>query len=138
VAVIGDSAPVEVRPGEGLPLGASWDGVGTNFSLFSENADGVELCLFDDDGTEQRLPMADRIGFPWHCYLPGVGPGQRYGYRVHGPWDPGSGHRFNPPKLLLDPYAKAVAGTVDRQAANALHYVPSGEAGRRLGTRRRR
>ncbi len=102
-----------VWPGEPYPLGATFDGVGTNFSLFSEHADGVELCLFDEDGAETRIPVEEVSGHCWHAYLPDVGPGQRYGYRVHGPYDPAAGKRFNPAKLLLDPYAKAVAGDID-------------------------
>ena len=104
-------------PGAAYPLGATWDGWGTNFAVFSEVADGVELCLFAGDGseadtarTETRLQMTEADGFVWHAYLPGVGPGQRYGYRVHGPYDPGAGLRCDPSKLLLDPYAKAVHG----------------------------
>ena len=100
----------QVRPGEPLPLGASWDGRGTNFSLFSETAERVELCLFDGDGREGRIVLPARTAFCWHGYLPGVGPGQRYGFRVHGPWDPGQGMRCNPSKLLLDPYARAISG----------------------------
>ena len=73
-----------------------WTGDGTNFSLFTENAERVELCLFDDDGHETRIEMPERTAFNWHCFVPGVGPGQRYGYRVHGPYEPGQGHRFNP------------------------------------------
>jgi isoamylase len=103
----------EVWPGRPFPMGATWDGGGTNFSVFSENATRVELCLFDDDGIETRVPMNNRRAMNWHCYLPGVGPGQRYGLRVHGPFAPSDGHRFNPAKLLLDPYAKAIDGTVD-------------------------
>ncbi|GAA0608578.1 glycogen debranching protein GlgX [Sporichthya brevicatena] len=104
---------MEVWPGRPYPSGATYDGVGTNFSLFSEVAERVELCLFDDDGgDERRVVMEEVDGFVWHCYLPGVGPGQRYGYRVHGPHDPGRGLRCNPAKLLLDPYAKAVDGDV--------------------------
>ena len=102
----------EVWPGEPYPLGASWDGVGTNFSLFSEVAERVELCLFDDDGTETRVELTEVDAFVWHGYLPGVMPGQRYGYRVHGPYDPAAGHRCDPAKLLLDPYGKAVQGGV--------------------------
>jgi len=100
-------------PGTSYPLGASYDGAGTNFALFSEVADHVDLCLFEADGTETvvRLPEVD--GFVHHGYLPGIGPGQRYGYRVHGPYDPASGPRCNPNKLLIDPYAKAVDGAVD-------------------------
>jgi isoamylase len=101
-----------VWPGGSYPLGATYDGVGTNFALFSEVAERVELCLFDEDGTETRVPLHEVDGFVWHGYLPGIGPGQRYGYRVHGPYDPGRGQRCNPAKLLLDPYAKAIEGGV--------------------------
>ncbi|MCU1595085.1 MAG: glgX [Frankiales bacterium] len=100
-------------PGAPYPLGATYDGSGTNFAIFSEVATGVELCLFDHDGTETRVPLKERDAFVWHGYLPSVGPGQRYGYRVHGPYDPAQGHRCNPSKLLLDPYAKSVEGDVD-------------------------
>jgi glycogen operon protein len=103
---------MRVWPGTAYPLGATWDGSGTNFALFSEVAEQVELCLFDGDEPETRVPMPEVDGFVWHCYLPGVGPGQRYGYRVHGPYEPGQGHRCNPAKLLLDPYAKAIDGQV--------------------------
>jgi glycogen operon protein len=113
-------------PGRPFPLGATWDGQGTNFSLFSEHAERVELCLFDADGGETRVPLEERTAHNWHGYLPAVGPGQRYGYRVHGPWDPHRGRRFNPAKLLIDPYAKAIDGTVDPRAANVLPYVPTG------------
>ena len=99
-----------VWPGTSYPLGATYDGAGTNFALYSYVADQVELCLFDDDGTETRLPLREVDGFVWHAYLPGVGPGQRYGYRVRGPYDPAAGNRCNPSKLLLDPYAKAIDG----------------------------
>ena len=102
-----------VWPGSGYPLGATYDGSGTNFALFSEVAERVELCLFDDEGNETRVDLPERDAFVWHGYLPGVGPGQRYGYRVHGPYDPANGHRCNPSKLLLDPYAKAVEGEID-------------------------
>jgi isoamylase len=104
---------MEVWPGTPYPLGATFDGAGTNFTLFSEVADGVELCLFSSDGTETRIPLAEREAFVWHAYLPRVGPGQRYGYRVHGPHDLRAGHRCNPTKLLLDPYAKAIEGRND-------------------------
>ena len=100
-------------PGTPYPLGATYDGSGTNFALFSEVAERVDLCLYDDDGTETEVQLRERDAFVWHGYLPGVGPGQRYGYRVHGPYDPAQGHRCNPAKLLLDPYAKAVEGEVD-------------------------
>jgi isoamylase len=104
---------MRVWPGSAYPLGATYDGTGTNFALFSEVADRVQLCLFDEDGTEERVDLAERDAFVWHGYLPNVGPGQRYGFRVHGPYDPASGHRCNPSKLLLDPYAKAVDGDID-------------------------
>ncbi|GAA3440648.1 glycogen debranching protein GlgX [Planomonospora venezuelensis] len=100
----------EVWPGEPYPLGGTWDGVGTSFSVFSEVAERVELCLFDDDGREERVELPEVDGFVWHGYLPGIMPGQRYGYRVHGPYEPSQGHRCNPAKLLLDPYAKAIEG----------------------------
>ncbi|HZS19859.1 MAG TPA: glycogen debranching protein GlgX, partial [Pseudonocardiaceae bacterium] len=102
-------------PGTAYPLGATYDGAGTNFALFSECADAVELCLFDDGGDaraiETRIRLDEVDGFVWHGYLPGIGPGQHYGYRVHGPYDPATGHRCNPAKLLIDPYAKAVSAT---------------------------
>jgi isoamylase len=112
-------------PGRPFPLGATWDGDGTNFALFSEHAESVELCLFDDSGREERYPLGERTAFNWHGYLPGVGPEQRYGYRVHGPYDPPNGHRFNAAKLLIDPYAKAIDGGVTWSAANVLPYAPS-------------
>ncbi len=115
-----------VWPGDPFPLGESWDGHGTNFSLFSENAERVDLCLFDRDGNEESIPVENRTAFNWHCYLPGIGPGQRYGYRVHGPYEPATGLRFNAAKLLIDPYAKAIEGAIDWDAANTLPYVPSG------------
>ena len=104
---------MELWPGHPYPLGATYDGAGTNFALFSEVAEVVELCLIDDDGTERRVELSEVDGFVWHGYLPSVGPGQRYGYRVHGPFDPGQGQRCNPAKLLLDPYAKAIEGQID-------------------------
>ena len=97
-------------PGSPYPLGAVFDGGGTNFSIFSEVADRIELCLFDDDGSETRVTLPERNGMIWHGYLPRVSPGQRYGYRVHGPFDPERGLRCDPSKLLLDPYAKAIDG----------------------------
>ena len=103
---------MEVWPGEPFPLGATYDGAGTNFSLFSEVAERVELCLFGEAGTESRIRLSEQTAFCWHGYLPGVGPGQRYGYRVHGPYEPRAGLRCNGAKLLLDPYAKAVEGEV--------------------------
>jgi isoamylase len=115
---------MEVWPGRPFPLGATWDGEGTNFSLFTEHGTSVELCLFDEDDDETRIPMSERTAFNWHCYLPGVGPGQRYGFRVDGPYEPLNGHRFNPAKLLIDPYAKAIEGPVAWNEANTLGYVP--------------
>jgi isoamylase len=120
---------MRIWPGMAYPLGATWDGSGTNFALFSEAAERVELCLFDEEGAarsaaspagrryggrarETRIELTEVDGFVWHGYLPGVGPGTRYGYRVHGPYEPDRGHRCNPAKLLLDPYAKAVQGQV--------------------------
>ena len=105
----------KVRPGRPYPLGATWDGEGVNFALFSENATAVELCLFDrpDPAKEShRIRMEERTDQIWHVYLPEVRPGQLYGYRVHGPYEPGAGHRFNPSKVLIDPYAKAIAGAM--------------------------
>ncbi|HEX4493649.1 MAG TPA: glycogen debranching protein GlgX [Acidimicrobiia bacterium] len=116
----------EVWPGRPFPLGALWDGTGTNFSLFSEHAEAVELCLFDADDHETRIQVHERTAFHWHCFLPGVGPSQRYAYRVHGAYDPEKGQRFNPAKLLIDPYAKAIEGPIAYQVANVLPYVPDG------------
>jgi isoamylase len=107
------SEAIETWPGRPYPFGAAYDGAGTNFSLFSEAAEGVELCLFDDGGGEQRVALEEVDAFCWHAYLPAVTPGQRYGYRILGPWAPGHGQRCNPAKLLLDPYAKAIDGQVD-------------------------
>ncbi|MGH3096794.1 MAG: glycogen debranching protein GlgX, partial [Streptosporangiales bacterium] len=108
---------MQVWPGQHYPRGATYTGAGTNFAFFSEIADRVQLCLFDDNGTEHRYDLPEVDGYTWHGYLPGVGPGQRYGYRVHGPWDPAHGSRCNPAKLLLDPYAKAVEGGVKWNSA---------------------
>ena len=107
-----------VLPGKPLPLGAVWDGTGVNFALYSENASGVELCLYDGRSGHQTdcIPLKETTAFTWHCYLPGVQPGQLYGYRVHGPWEPEKGLRFNPAKLLIDPYARAISGDIDWNA----------------------
>jgi isoamylase len=115
-----------VWPGAPFPLGATWDGEGTNFSLFSEHAEHVELCLFDERGGEERVQLGERTAFNWHGYLPGIGPGQRYAFRVHGHYKPEQGVRFNAAKLLIDPYAKAIEGAVDWSAANVLPYVADG------------
>ncbi len=103
-----------VWPGRPYPRGATWDGEGVNFAIFSESAERVDLCLFDSDGRRevQRIELRERTDFVWHCYLPQARPGLVYGYRVHGPYDPERGLRFNPHKLLLDPYAKAISGSI--------------------------
>lgn len=104
-----------ILPGQPYPLGATWDGKGVNFALYAENATGVELCLFDvaNAESEARVPVAERSHHVWHVYLPGIQPGQHYGYRVSGPYEPQNGHRYNANKLLLDPYAKAISGVID-------------------------
>lgn len=104
---------MQIRPGSMYPLGASYDGAGVNFALFSKVAQKVELCLFDEEDNETRIEMTEQNSYVWHNYLPGIQPGQRYGYRVYGPYDPQRGLRCNPNKLLLDPYAKAIEGNVD-------------------------
>ncbi|WP_114856047.1 glycogen debranching protein GlgX [Brachybacterium sp. YJGR34] len=101
---------MQIWTGQAYPLGATFDGSGTNFALYSEVAERVELCLIDEDGAERRIGITEVDAYVWHVYLPSVQPGQRYGYRVHGPYDPAAGHRCDPSKLLLDPYAKAIAG----------------------------
>jgi glycogen operon protein len=124
---------VKVWPGKPYPLGAYWDGSGTNFSVFSEVADRVELCLFDSDGAlTLRVDLPEVFALCWHGYLPGIGPGQLYAFRVHGPWDPDQGHRFDPSKLLLDPYAKATVGQVEWNEAVFAHRFddPDGEPNR--------
>jgi isoamylase len=103
---------LHIWPGAAYPLGATWDGWGTNFALFSESAEAVELCLFDEAGAEQRVALSEVDGFVWHGYLPAISPGQRYGYRLHGRYEPRHGMRYAPSKLLLDPYGKAVEGDV--------------------------
>lgn len=115
-----------LRPGRPYPLGATWDGKGTNFALYSENATGIELCLFDEQGVETRVPLREQTAFVWHGYLPSVKPGQRYGYRVHGEYAPERGLRFNPNVVLLDPYAKALDGT-EQFDRGVFGYVPGGD-----------
>ena len=107
------AGPLEVWPGKAYPLGSTYDGYGTNFAVFSEVAERVVLCLFDADGNETCVPMPEVDGFVWHAFIPNVEPGQRYGYRVQGPYDPANGLRCNPNKLLLDPYSKAIDGSFD-------------------------
>lgn len=104
---------MQIRPGSMYPLGASYDGAGVNFALYSQVAQKVELCLFDEHDVETRIEMTERNSCVWHNYIPGLHPGQRYGYRVYGPYDPVHGLRCNPNKLLLDPYAKAIEGNID-------------------------
>jgi len=103
----------ELSPGSLVPLGATWDGEGINFALYSENATGVLLCLFDAEDHELQIPLREQTAFVWHGYVPGLAPCQRYGFRVKGPYDPMQGLRFNPNNLLVDPYARALSGVVD-------------------------
>lgn len=103
---------MKIWPGNPYPLGATYDGSGTNFSIFTENGERVELCLFDEQGNETKVDLPEVTGYCRHGYLPKIKPGQRYGYRIHGPWDPSKGYLFNPAKLLLDPYAKAIDGQI--------------------------
>ena len=104
-----------ILPGRPDPRGATWDGAGVNFAIYSENAEWVELCLFDsvDGPATARLRLPERTTYVWHGYLKGILPGQLYGYRVHGPFKPNEGLRFNANKLVIDPYAKALAGQVN-------------------------
>jgi isoamylase len=120
-----------IWPGKPYPLGATWDGQGVNFALFSQHATGVELCLFDvsDSGApseRERIAMPEQTDNVWHVYLPGMQPGQLYGYRVHGPYEPDAGHRFNPHKLVVDPYGKAFTGTIEWRE-ELYGYVVGGE-----------
>ena len=106
---------MKCKPGRPYPLGSTWDGVGINFAIFSEHATKVELCLFDsvDSKSEfQKITLPEQTDLVWHGYVPDLKPGQLYGYRVHGPYNPAQGHRFNPNKVLLDPYAKALGRTL--------------------------
>ncbi len=115
-----------VWPGQPRPLGASWDGDGTNFAVFAEGADAVELALFDESGRERRIRLPEVTAHVWHGYVPEARPGQRYGFRAHGPYDPDSGQRYNPAKLLLDPYARAIEGEVDWDPS-MFGYPPGGD-----------
>jgi isoamylase len=117
----------QVWPGSAYPLGATYDGTGTNFAIYSEVAEKVELCLFDDAGNEERIRLPEMDAYVWHAFLPGIQPGQRYGFRVHGPHDPAQGLRCNPNKLLLDPYAKAIDGQVDWDESVFGYRFESGE-----------
>lgn len=121
--------PIELWPGKPYPLGATWDGTGVNFAIFSQNAEKVELCLFSEDGQQEtgRVVLAEYSNLVWHGYLPGVKPGQLYGYRVYGPYNPAGGHRFNPAKLLLDPYARAIHGDIRWDDALYGYHVGSPE-----------
>ncbi|WP_433598573.1 glycogen debranching protein GlgX [Nocardia sp. CA-135953] len=116
-AAPGEVTPLGVWPGTAYPLGATYDGAGTNFSVFSEVADAVDLCLIARDGTETRVPLEEVDTYVWHAYLPTIGPGRRYGFRVHGPYDPEHGLRCDPSKLLLDPYGKAFDGEFDNDSS---------------------
>ncbi len=110
--------PRSILPGKPYPQGATWDGTGVNFSVYSERASGVELCLFDEVDTPESdiIALRETTGYVWHGYLPGLRLGQLYGYRMHGPYEPERGDRFNPAKLLIDPYAKALAGHLNWDA----------------------
>ncbi len=128
---------VRVWPGEPYPLGATWDGKGVNFALFSENADKVELCLFDGAGEQElkRIQLPEYTNEVWHAYLPDVRPGQLYGYRVYGPYEPQNGHRFNPHKLLIDPYTKALFGALEWNDAHFGYQVGHEQADLSFDTR---
>ena len=114
--------PIKILPGSSTPLGATWDGKGVNFAIYSQRAHMIELCLFSGDKSQRefaRIKINARTGNNWHCYIPDLNPGQLYGYRVYGPYKPNSGLRFNPNKLLLDPYSKAISGDVQ---LGDIHY----------------
>jgi isoamylase len=117
----------QVWPGSAYPLGATYDGTGTNFAIYSEAAEKIELCLFDDAGNEERIRLPEMDAYVWHAFLPNIQPGQRYGFRVYGPHDPAQGQRCNPNKLLLDPYAKAIDGQVDWDESVFGYHFESGE-----------
>jgi glycogen debranching enzyme GlgX/malto-oligosyltrehalose synthase len=123
------NAGFRVKPGAPFPLGATWHERGTNFALYSESASSVDLCLFDAEGIEARVSLTHPTEFVWHAYVDGVGPGQAYGYRVNGPWEPAKGLRFNPCCVLLDPYARALSGTEDWSKGGFSHDVvrPDGD-----------
>src|SRR5438309_2915328 len=121
---------MRIWPGRSYPLGATWDGAGVNFALFAEHATKVELCLFDSVDARsdaQRIVFKQQTDLVWHAYLPEVLPGQLYGYRVYGPYEPAQGHRFNPNKLLLDPYAKSMLGNLRWDPAIFGYHMESGD-----------
>ena len=128
--------PTSIWPGSDAPLGATWDGHGVNFAVYSENATKVELCLFDDAGRREvhRVEVRWNTEGVWHCYLPEARPGLVYGYRVYGPYEPAQGHHFNPNKLLLDPYARDVVGSV-HWADDVFGYRVGGRAPDGMDTR---
>src|SRR6266550_587950 len=122
---------MRVWPGRSYPLGATWDGAGVNFALFSEYAAKVEICLFDDADLEKethRITLPEQTDQVWHAYLPDVMPEHLYGFRVHGPYDPAKGHRFNPNKIVLDPYAKAIGRDVKWDDALWGYHIGDGAA----------
>src|SRR6186713_1551914 len=117
-------------PGRPYPLGPTWDGEGVNFALFADNATAVELCLFDaatGEAEKERINLYEKTHQIWHGYIPGLKPGQLYGYRVYGPYEPANGHRYNPQKLLIDPYTKAIASTVKWDDSLFGYDLPSGD-----------
>ena len=124
---------MDLWPGKPYPLGATYDGSGVNFAVFSEAATAVDLCLIDDSGAERRVPLREVDGFVWHGFAPGLQPGQRYGFRVHGPYDPANGHRCDPDKLLLDPYALAIDGTMAGHPSLFSYSMATGDGGVRSG-----
>src|SRR4030095_6246120 len=129
---------MRVWPGQPYPLGATWTGLGVNFAIFSAHATRVELSLFDSaDATKPATSVAlpEQTNMVWHGYLPDVRPGQLYGYRVHGPYDPGAGHRFNPSKIVIDPYAKAIGRSVKWDDSMFGYTIGSPEADLSLDTR---
>ena len=121
--------PTHAWPGKPAPLGSTFDGSGTNFAIFSEIAEKVELCLIDREGKEERVELNEITAHVWHAYLPNVGPGQRYGYRIYGPYDPANGLRCDPSKLLVDPYARAFDGDFDGDASLYSYDIHAEEEG---------
>jgi isoamylase len=112
-------------PGRPYPLGATISDKGANFAIYSEGATRVDLCFFDDEGKQTDcVTLRERTAYVWHGFLTGIHPGQLYGYRIHGPWEPEKGHRFNPAKLLVDPYAKAISGKIDWTISRSTTRTP--------------